>query len=268
MLEYYENEGKGAMPEFELPRIRVLASMEFEEPRLFEELLSPDEIAEVERSRTLYEKLRAVYETDQPATLIPVIVRSIADLILTEEEEPFKEIDALVRLGENAVDPLIALVASEDYYNPLFPGYGYAPAGAALALGKIGDPRAIVPLFQALGKEDFFTDAAINDALGMLGEPAKTFLLSRLRHQPLTKENTQAAIALAGFKDNPEVAAASLDLLEKIASDVRHADLAIYLALNCSPSREPAHRKRMEALAADSSLPSALREELRLSLKF
>lgn len=260
MMEYYANEGKGAMPEFELYRIRALAALEEENPGFLEEMLSPPEMAEIEKSRALYNKLRSVYEDARSAP----IARALADLILAEDEEPAKEIDAIARLGKDAVDPLIALVSSEDYYNPLFPGYSYAPASAALALGKIGDPRAVAPLFQALGKEDFFTEAAIIDALGMLGDASRTFLLSRLRHQPLTKENTQAAIALASFKDHPDVVSASLDLLEKTACDPRYKDLAAYLILNCAHTSIPEERKRLEELANNPSFPPTLQEELRL----
>lgn len=260
MMEYYEKEGKGAMPEFELYRIRALAALEEENPGFLEEMLSPPEIDEVERSRVLYDKLRSVYEDARSTP----IARAIADLILAEDEEPTKEIEAIVRLGKDAVDPLLALISSEDSYNPLFPGYGYAPASAALALGKIGDPRAIAPLFQALGKEDFFTEAAIIDALGMLGDASRTFLLSRLRHQPLTQENTQAAIALASFKDHPDVIRASLELLEETACDLRYKDLAAYLILNCAHTSNSEQRKRLEELSKNPSFPSALQEELRL----
>ncbi len=261
MLEYYEKEGKGAMPEFELSRIWALSSLEEEQPSTLDLMLSPAEIEEVAKARSLYEKLRSIYEENERPS---PVMRAFADLVLSEEEEPEREIDALVHLGKDAVEPLIALILSEDFYKPLFPGYGYAPAAAALALGKIGDDRAVLPLFQAMGKEDFFTEAAIVDALGMLGEPARTFLLGRLRHQPVTRENSHAAIALSSFKEHPDVIACSLELLEKTALDPRSIALSTYLVINCAHTRDPEQRKRIDELAKNPSFPTELKEELRL----
>ena len=76
---------------------------------------------------------------------------------------------------------LIDIITSEKFYQPLSPGYGEAPALAARCLGLIGDERAIRPLFEALGREDFFMEEAIYSALSTTGDSAKEFLLNCLK---------------------------------------------------------------------------------------
>ena len=57
---------------------------------------------------------------------------------------------------------------------------GKLPLLAARCLGLIRDERAIRPLFGALGREDFFMEEAIFDALALIGDKAKEFLLNAL----------------------------------------------------------------------------------------
>ena len=71
---------------------------------------------------------------------------------------------------------LIDLLRNEDFYDPLFPGYGEAPVLAAKCLGLIGDKRAIISLFEAIGEGDFFNEDIILDALHVIGNPARDFL--------------------------------------------------------------------------------------------
>jgi HEAT repeat protein len=263
MEEYYINEAKGAMPEFELPRIRTLAALENEDPYAFSDLLTPSEMAEVEKARQLYQNLRKVYEEES----VSPIPKAIADLLLSEDEDSKSEIEALVDLGKEAVPALITVVQNDDLFNSLFPGYGFAPAAAMLALGKIGDSRAIIPLFEAMAGADFFTESVIIDAFKLIGEPAKSFLLSRLKNHPLTQENTQAAVALAAFQEDSEVIRACLDLLEVTATQPSYLNLSNYLLMNCSATQDSQDKSRLTALAENPSLPTALKEEFKM-LKF
>ena len=155
MLEYYENGGIGAQKSIDVQRIKEL--MEGGD----EISLDQQEVELVQQARARYALLKSVYELSSEGSL----TRIIADLILSEEEFPSQEIEALVSRGATAVPALIELLSSEDFYHPLFPGYGRAPALAALCLGKIRDERAIAPLKAALGKDPEFTDPIILDAL-------------------------------------------------------------------------------------------------------
>ena len=51
----------------------------------------------------------------------------VADLVLSEEEDPIQEIAAVVACGAKAVPSLIELLKSEDFYNPLSPATGKLP---------------------------------------------------------------------------------------------------------------------------------------------
>ena len=89
--------------------------------------------------------------------------------------------EALVGMGEAAVDPLIAAVGEERM-----------PASeretAARALGMIGDGRAVEPLIEMLGRQVRFSDQtkaykAAAEALGRIGDPrAVEPLIDGLRH--------------------------------------------------------------------------------------
>ena len=82
--------------------------------------------------------------------------RLIADLILSEEEEPTKEIEAVVAQGTSILPDLFIIIENEDFYDPLFPGYGYAPYLAIQCIGQIGDASGVIPLFQTLSRENYF----------------------------------------------------------------------------------------------------------------
>ena len=178
MLDYYKNGGKGVQPEFNLSRIEKLDALEKQlKQNLAALFLSAQEVEKVADSRQLYQRLRAIYDVKNPKNLYPQL---IADLILSEEEEPKKEMDAIVSEKDKIVPFLIELLRNEELYNPLFPGYGQAPFLAGQCLGKIGDKRAIISLFEMLGQGDFFADDQIIQALKMIGPPARDFLLQIL----------------------------------------------------------------------------------------
>ncbi len=202
MLDYYKNQGVGVNDEFSYERIAELhqAEQAYGE-NISKKLLPSHSFEEVTRAKELYLKLRDVYESTPKDSLAQLL----SNLILSEDEVPTKEIKALVDKGPEAVNGLIHIIDSTDFYNPLYPGYGRAPLFAAEALAKIGDPKAIRPLFHALRNDSFEVDEALHAALKAFGNEAKTFLLQRVQRKPYSRENELAASALALFLPDKEI---------------------------------------------------------------
>lgn len=187
MLDYYRNQGKGVQPDFELSRIERLATMEEQiKQNLAALFLESHEVQKVADAREAYQNLRAIYGIKKPKTPYPQL---IADLILSEDEEAAAEIAAIVEHKDKIVSHLIELLRNEALYDPLFPGYGQAPFLAVKCLEMIGDKRAIISLFEALGHSDFFGDDQIVKALKAIGKPAQEFLLHVVKGKPLNEDN-------------------------------------------------------------------------------
>jgi HEAT repeat protein len=259
MLDYYRNEGKGTQPEFSLKRIERLAELENQlKENLAALYLTSQEAQRVADSRQAYEILRSIYEVKNPKNIFPQL---IADLILTEDEEGEKEVEAIAEHKEKIVPALIELLGNEQFHDPLFPGYGQAPTLVVKCLGAIGDKRAIISLFEALGKEDFFADEQIVKALKMIGEPAKTFLLTVLAGMPLNEDNEKAAIALIAFKDDPEAASAGFEMLKKPEVQ-KDPCLSTYCALICGGLQDPVQREEFKQMA-EAMKPSMLKEDMK-----
>ncbi len=204
-----------------------------------------------------------MYNTKHEKTVCP---RLIADLILSEEELPQEEIDAIVAQKGVIVPYLIDLLRSEDFYNPLFPGYGQAPTLAAYCLGKIGDKRAMFSLFEAIGEANFFSEDYVLDALKQIGAPAKEFLLKVMQSEPINFDNERAAIALVRFKDDPEVAKCSFKMLLKPIV-WKDPALAVHLILACEGLQDPLEQQQFTALAADPNFPKILVRDVQLVSK-
>src|SRR5262249_41622069 len=149
------NKGKGAVQEFEIKRLYSLAEIEMQlQQNLAPLVLSGAEAEQVGLARQYYKELKDLYQSRTKKNRYPLLV---ADLILSEEEEPAAEIQSIVAEGANIIPELLELIRSENYSNPLFPGYGRAPTLAAKCLGLIGDKRAIIALFETIGEGgDFF----------------------------------------------------------------------------------------------------------------
>lgn len=261
MHEYYAKEGKGVRPEISLKEIEELQNLENSlKVNLADEVLFDLEKEAVIFARQKYHALRQLYSEKE--TTLP---RLIADLILSEEEDPSQEIAAVVAYGAKAVPSLIELLKSEDFYNPLFPGYGEAPALAARCLGQIRDERAIRPLFGALGREDFFLEEAIFDALAAIGDKAKEFLLNALKKMPLTKENEQAAITLIGFKDDPEIAKACLQMLQENITN--KPIFSAYLVMGCHGLKEHKDQEEFIQMSQRPNLSFDIRQEMDVIIK-
>lgn len=264
MIDYYEKEGKGSLQEFTLEKIREVESIERQlGENLAALLLSGPEAEQVKASKEMYKKLRDVYEskdqTDRYAQLI-------ADLILAEEEDPEKEMQAIVAEKAAIVPALVQLLRSEEFYNPLFPGYGQAPLLVIRCLGEIGDKRAIMSLFEFIGRSEVLDEESSLRALRAIGTPAKEFLLKALRSRPITEDNERAAIALIHFKDDPDIAKACLEMVKDPAIR-KIVPLSVYLVLACEGLQEVEDRKAFRALLDDGATPSILKTDIKSILK-
>lgn len=258
MLQYYKGGGVGAMQDFSLQEIKKLEKLEKELGKGLAEIYLPETAKEmVKEKQKLYQNLRDVYskETNAPYAVL------LSDLILSEEESPKKEIESLIKEGKNVVSALIFLLSSNLFYDPLSPGYGRSPLLAAQILAKIQDERAIAPLFEALGQENFFADEKLIKALCSFGEKSKKFLLNILKQSPFSKDNEHAAIALSSFPQDPEIEAECLALLEQ-EETLRSPLFFTYLLSICSSLSKETDRKRLISISHKKNLPEDIAREV------
>jgi len=103
--------------------------------------------------------------------------RAVEPLIAALKNDEFSGVrwiaaEALCKLGAPAVDPLIGAL---QHHND------DVRWKAAVALGEIGDPRAVEPLIALLCDEDRFVKGRAAHALGLIGEAAVIPLIRALR---------------------------------------------------------------------------------------
>ncbi|MCB1115386.1 MAG: hypothetical protein KDK71_02855, partial [Chlamydiia bacterium] len=116
MLSYYMQQGVGKMPDFEIDQMLRLQTLEKElGENLFDTYLPDPAKEQVHAAKKMYQDLRDVY-TDPQATQESKL---LSDLILSEEELPEKEIEAIVKEGKEIVPTLIYLLSSATFYEPL-----------------------------------------------------------------------------------------------------------------------------------------------------
>jgi len=263
MLEYYRESGVGKMPDFEVDAILRLQAFEKNSNENLADLYLPDAAKDqIKSAKKMYQDLRAVY-SDKMAPGERIL---LSDLILSEEEIPQNEIQEIVKKGKEIVPTLIYLLSSHLFYDPLYPGYGRSPIFAARCLADIQDERAIPPLFEALGQDNFFTDEEIIKALASFGSEAKAFLIARLKSEPFSNDNEYAAIALTGFTDDEEIARSSLEVLEK-KETLKKPLFASYLVFACSGLIKVVERKRFIAITKKTDLPQTILEEMKIVIK-
>jgi len=251
MIKYYEEDGKGASPEFSLNHIEQLWEAERgSEKNLAAIVLSGRDAELVAAAKEAYKKLRDLYDDENA----PLTGRLITDLILSEEEPPQKEIDAILEAGRATVPALLELLHSDRFYSEFFPGYGQAPMLAAECLGKMGVEQAIKPLFEALGCEDFFIEESFISAIVAIGEPAKAFLLEQITARPLTADNERAAMILCHFVDE----GVSKKCLEQLLDDsvMKISALAAHLVLACENLQGKEDQEKFRALAQKEGAPT------------
>jgi len=259
MLSYYKKGGVGVMPDFPVARIKSLATYEKTTgTNLSETLLPTPEQEKVEEAKKLYFDLRSVYESPSPEPQAILI----SDLILAEDEEAKEEVDAIVKKGAAMVPALIHMLAASPFYDPLYPGYGRVPLLAAKALARIGDERALQPLFEALGQDNFYADEEIIKALRSFGIVSRDFLLKILCHKPYSKDNEHAAIALGSFPEDPIIASACLHLLKEGSPP-----FAAYLVFGCAALSSPEEKALFRSFSEDQRFSKDLRDEIKLICK-
>jgi HEAT repeat protein len=103
----------------------------------------------------------------------------------------WKAAESLATIGAPSVGPLIGALEHPD---------GDVRWKAAIALGEIGDQRAIEPLIRQLSDTDRFVKSRVAHALGMIGAPAVHPLIKTLREGD-GNLRWGAAIALGRIKD-------------------------------------------------------------------
>lgn len=264
MIEYYQTEKAGQDPEFSIERMQALELVEKSLGQNLSALMLTDEQKEeIENSKALYKKLKGLYAKKGKESPLQIL---IADLILSEECDPQKEIESLIACGKKAVPSLIALMQNEDLHNPLFPGFGNAPSLAIECLRGIKDDSAIIALFEEIGHEEVVDEEGALLALRAIGPAAQEFLLRVASSQPITYDNERAAIALIHFKDVGKVAEEALNLLEKepFRSSI---PLSSYLALVASEVKEQPLKERFMLIAKDPTTPKALKNEIDLMIR-
>lgn len=264
MIDYYQKEGKGVSEDFSIEDIQRLAVLEGQMGQnLATVLLTGPEIEKISRSKEAYKNLRSLYEDKSPSKKYP---RLVADLIFSESGTEEEDIQSVVQEKQAIVPALVDLLRSDDFHDPLFPGYGLAPALAAKCLGLIGDKRAIISLFESIGESDVFDEELSLSALKNIGEPAKEFLLKILKGRPFTYDTERAAIGLIPFKQDPEVAKTCLDMLQE-KDVIGNISLATYLILACEGLVDPAQRTTFKNLLRNPSLPKELTYDINAVIK-
>ncbi|CRX37381.1 hypothetical protein [Estrella lausannensis] len=259
MIEYYATEGRGRDPDFSISRLHELKMIEEKSGQNLASLtLADDQKEEIEKSRALYQRLKEIYSKGKKSRPEEIL---IADLILSEEEYPEKEIEKICLLGKRAIPFLIALMRNEELRNPLFPGFGKAPSLAIDCLREIKDESAIIALFEEIGHEEVVDEEGALLALREIGRPAELFLLKVLSSRPITSDNERAAVALIHFKDHQEVSKAAIDLLE--SQDFRNTiPLSCYLALIAEGTHDETLRERFRKMALEKGTPKVLQEDM------
>lgn len=266
MIQYYQGNGEGINPDFELSRIEELAAYEKEGgEKLAEAFLYDEEKEEVEEARQSYRFLRALQLSPHRANPVP---RLTADLVLAEDSyEIEKALSELVLHSEKAVPAMIDLLCNEQFHNALFPGYGLGPSRAATAISRLGDKRAIIALFEAIGREeDFFDEDIILMALRNIGAPAIDFLVRIAKRNPIDNDSEKAIIALSSFKNEPSVSEACWQIL--LRDDVWSNPILVdYLILSCEGLEEEKSREAFKQLALDPRLNRQQRNDVAIIVK-
>ncbi len=259
MIEYYQSDGIGVQEDFDIERIQELASFD-NTSHLSAEVLPELAINDVLFSKELYKKFRHCYEGDD------LLLKKLADLILTESWDPKEEIDALAAFNERAIKPLVEILTQDHFYNPLNPGYGRAPINIALTLKKIGSHEAIPYLFQALGKS-FSIDEILIQTLISFGHKGEDFLRARLAATPYTKDNYFAAMALSSFPTSPETAKLALSLIS-LKESIPHSAYFSYLICICEGLEADSDRKIFIELSKNDQLSKDISSEMALIASF
>lgn len=209
MVDYYANEdAKGVCCDIDISRILMLDKIEkISGKNLAPLLLSGVDAEKVGRMRKLYRALRSVVDKS-PSSPEGIL----AEGILSEEE-----VDEIVRNVPQALldkpEIIIPFLLSEEFADPLSPGYGLAPLLAAELLGKARYTGAIKTLFQCIGTGNEELETATLSALRAIGDQAKEFSKKILVARPITSDTERAALVLTYFLPDKEITSLFRDQL-------------------------------------------------------
>jgi hypothetical protein len=153
------------------------------------------------------------------------------------------------------------VIRSLEAYDPLFPGYGYAPCFAIICLGKIKDPQTLPSLFECFGKEAVFGEEVLLDAFQEMGDEAKNFLLKILKSRPLNQDNIHAAFALTAFPESEEMAFNAFKELQDPKVRINPL-LASYLLCHCDFLKNTPYKQAFLAFSEDPNLPAPFKKEI------
>lgn len=263
MLTYYRKNGKGMQPDFTVKRIEFLEGLEKSmEVNLVKSVLPVPAQEKIKHAQSVYKNLKELYDEPKPRK-IPIL---LADLILTEEDPPQKEIEALYQMGSEAVSYICEILKEPYFYDPLYPGYGKAPSLAAMTLKKTQDPSCVPTLFQALclfpSQE---TEDTILNALVSFKAECESFMTRKIESLPFSKDNENAAIVLNQFEPTPELAHFCIDVLLKTDPN-KHETFCMYLLFTASAATDT---KKIKALKEyQKTCPPNLKSEINLLFKY
>jgi len=219
MIEYYKEEKKGAILPTTVERLYQLHQIEETTGHdLATLVLSDQDIAEIKEAMKAYHRLESLAKQE----------KNLGDLIFTEEENPKKLIKNL-SLEKKAFPLLLEMIQSDDFFNPLFPGYGLAPVLAAKTLSLAKEKKAIPFLFERIGHLDFEVESHFLSALSEFGEDALQFLFQILKHKGSDVQVKHAILALSHFEPSPLIAKRALEKLQQLELD--HPDLSFILLI-------------------------------------
>ena len=140
-----------------------------------------------------YMAVEALGDLRDPAAIPPLIIMLSEDQFSAVR---WKSAEALAKIGEESVEPLIVLLHHPDED---------VRWKAAIALGEIGDVRAIGPLIGLLCDQDHYVKGRAAVALGMIGQPAVPPLIRALSEGD-GNLRWGAAIALGKIRDPQAIA--------------------------------------------------------------
>lgn len=252
MKEYYLEEGIGVQPDIELEEIIELEQFEAQIGQdLAPIALSKPEIEKVKCSLRMYRALQKICSISQDVNSVPTL---LAELILTEEASPTSEMGKLSKT-EKALPYLFELLKTEEFFDPVFPGYGRTPLHVATILGEMGSEKAIIPLFESMKSDQFMYEEAAILALKKIGAPAFDFLMNVLKKSPITQDNEKAAIALMSFENKEPFAKLALEMIQQFEV-LGHFNLAVQLILACLDLKDP--KDIQDFLKLKDQIPKAL----------
>jgi HEAT repeat protein len=210
-----------------------------------------------EFSGVRWKAAEALSKLGSPA--VPALIRALRH---EDDDVRWKAAIALGEIGDpQAVEPLILLLCDEDRFvksraalalgsigepavNPLLralrEGDGNLRWGAAIALGKIRDPRAVEPLIRALADKYENVRAEAASSLGAIGKPALGPLLRFLKFSE-GPERLEVVTALGELHDTDAIQPL-IQMLESADDDERKA-IADALDTILIPTVEPLVRK-------------------------